>query len=146
MIQTKFKMYEADKQLKALAAAEDERKAALCDLFYEMEQAERKLGKPSGANKKHDSANNKPVRKFHKYERKYEGVVQVIKKSATSLAIVSGHGEMMGRLIVNEAISSRINLFDDLILKMGFRDGKWRSLCLLGIGSRLSPEIDPNLN
>lgn len=132
MIQTKFQMFEADKQLKALAAIEDERKGALCDLFYELEQAERKIRKPPGIQKK--------------YERKFDGVVQVIKKSPKSLVLVGGHGEDLGRLAVTEAISARINLFDDLIIKMGFRDGQWRSIYLLGIGSRLSPEIDPNLN
>lgn len=137
MNQSKFRItnserFEAEKQLKALAAIEDERKAALCDLFYELEQAEQHTKKPTG--------------RYKKYERTYDGVVQVIKKSPKSLAIVSSYGEMMGRLAVNEDVSSRINLFDDLILKMGFRDGQWRAITLLGIGSRLSPEIDPNLN
>ena len=132
MIQTKFKMFEADKQLKALAAIEDERKAALCDLFYELEQFERHAKRPPG--------------KLKKYERRFDGVVQVIKKSAKSLAIVSSYGEMLGRLAVNEAISSRVNIYDDLIIKMGYRDSQWRSLYLFGIGSQLSPEIDPNLN
>ncbi len=132
MIQTKFKMYEADPQLKALAAVEDERKAALCDLFYDLEQLERKIKKAPG--------------QPNKYERKFNGVVQVLKKSAKSLAIVSAYGENLGRLAVNEAICARVNLYDDLIVKMGFRDGQWRSICLFGIGSQLSHEMDPNLN
>ena len=112
---------------------ECKRKGDLLDLFWDLQEGERK--EMARANRK----------SLHiKYDRMFRGMVVIDSITPQSIRLIRENGKVIEALQINPKIAGLLREEDHLFLVAGRRDKLWRTISLEGIATRYEAEPGKN--